>query len=519
MNVLLVVVDALRVDRVGSYDGRPVTPTIDELAADGTVFENAYSTTNATDPALTSLQTGQYPRTHGVLNHGSHVTATEKQRVEETSTLPVALDGRGFATGAFGRPLGRWHRRGFDRYPELSSAHWRLKSLEKAVSGALYSVHPSIGDTISGVYNRLTDRTGSDDESGIVDRFTEFVDDADRFYSLVHLMDTHTPYDVDDDLVEECLERFDYENTPLSAVAEAFPTGSITYNSLQPGGVVNRDNDRWADHEVGVGTALARAQYDAAATEADRTIGALLSALRNRGILEETLVVVLADHGESLGEHDIYFEHHGLYEPTVRVPLIVRPPFDSVDRVSELVTITDVAPTVLDALGRSSSESGSGFESESPLESDFDADGRSLVPLLEGGDSAVENEDGGTATENGTWESRDAVLLEEANTQRFRGIRTADWKYVCAVDGDPQCRYCERAHGSAEQLYDLRADPGETENLVDDRPERATALRERLDDLLARYEPAAGEDDAANRDVEYDDEEEVLDRLESLGYR
>ena len=495
MNVLVVVVDALRTDRVGAYGGRRVTPTIDELAAAGTVFERAYSTTNATDPALTSLQTGRLPRTHGVLNHGSHVTDAEKQAIDSVATLPLALEKQGYDTAAFGRPLGRWHRRGFDRYPELSSAHWQLKSLEKAASSLLYGIHPAIGDTLSRTYNALTDRTGSDDEDGVVAEFTDFLDESEQFYSLVHLMDTHTPYDVDDELVERYLETYDYENRPLSSVAEEFLTGSITANSLTPGGVVNQDNERWADHEMGVGTALARAQYDAAATEADRTIEGLLEALEDRGALEETLVVVLADHGESLGEHWIYFEHHGLYEPTARIPLVVRSPEsdDRVERSAELVNITDIAPTILDALNV-------------PDEQAFDADGQSLQPLLE--------------SEGGIWESRESLLLEEANTQRFRGVRTDRWKYLRAVEGDPTCRYCERPHGEPEQLYDLEADPEETENLAEELPDTLASLRDELDELLSRYEPRSGPSDGSDGDaVEYDDEEEVLDRLESLGYR
>jgi len=297
-------------------------------------------------------------------------------------------------------------------------------------------------------------------------------------------MDTHTPYDVDDELVDSYLERFDYENRPLSAVADEFPAGSITANSLRPGGVVNRDNERWRDHEVGVGTALTRAQYDAAATEADRTIAGLIEALRDRDRLEETLVVVLADHGESLGEHGIYFEHHGLYEPTVRIPLIVRPPAETVARSAELVSIVDVAPTVLEYLDGPS----------------FETDGQSLRPLLEGADG---------------WSSREALLLEEANTQRFRGVRTDRWKYIRAVE-DPTCRYCETTHGDAEQLYDLEADPQETETLLETHPERADELREKLEELLDRHRPPS---DRTERDVDYADEDEVLDRLESLGYR
>ncbi|KDE57457.1 sulfatase [Halostagnicola sp. A56] len=377
----------------------------------------------------------------------------------------------------------------------MSSAHWRLKSLEKSASSLLYGIHPAIGDTLSRTYNALTDRTGSDDEDSVVAEFTDFLDESERFYSLVHLMDTHTPYDVDDELVERYLDTDEYENRPLSALAEEFPTGSITANSLTPGGVVNQDNERWADHEAGVGTALARAQYDAAATEADRTIEGLLEALEDRDLLEETLVVVLADHGESLGEHEIYFEHHGLYEPTTRIPLVVRPPESDagVERSSELVSITDIAPTILDAL-------------DIPDEQAFDADGQSLRPLLEG--------------ESDDWERRESLLLEEANTQRFRGVRTDRWKYLRAVEDDPTCRYCERPHGASEQLYDLEADPEETENLAEKRSDTLATLRDELDDLLARYDPQTGPSDDTDGDsVEYDDEEEVLDRLESLGYR
>ncbi len=484
MNALIVVVDALRTDRVGAYGGRPVTPTMDQLATEGAVFERAYTTINATDPALTSLQTGRVPRTHGVLNHGSHVTEKEKRQVESVQTVPKVLSDSGLDTGAFGRPLGRWHRNGFDRYPELASAHWQRKTAEKSISRFLYGIHPVVGDTISSVYNSVTGRTGSDDETGIVDEFEQFLDTANQFYSFVHLMDTHTPYDVADELVETYLERFEYENRPLSAIAEEFPTGSITANSLKPGGVVNQDNDRWEDHDIGVGTALAKAQYDAAATEADRTISRLLDALQDRNLLEETLIVVLADHGESLGEHGIYFEHHGLYEPTVRIPLIIRPPFETIDRTTELVSITDIAPTVIDLLEQPS----------------FETDGKSLLPLLEGTDG---------------WQSRDAVLLEEANTQRFRGLCTENWKYIEAVQ-DGVCRYCNRTHGDSKQLYDLTNDPLETTNLADTHVDERTEQKQRLTDFLTQYQPA---NTASTDEVQYDDEAEVLDRLESLGYR
>ncbi|WP_081655650.1 sulfatase family protein [Halopiger goleimassiliensis] len=486
MNVVVIVVDALRTDRVACYGGRPVTPTIEEIASEGTVFERAYTTINATDPALTSLTTGQLPQTHGVRNHGSHVTAEEKRRVESVESLPQVLDREGYATGAFGRPLGRWHQRGFSRYPELSDMHWYRQAAENVISSALYGVHPAIGETISSIYNKLTGGKDNEDEDEIVAEFESFVEGNDEFFALVHLMDTHTPYDVDPELVEAYLEEYEYDNQPLSELRDEFPSGSITHNSLQPGGVCNQDNERWADHEVGIGTALLRAQYDAAATEADRTIDELLEVLSASNQLDETLVVVLADHGESLGEHGIYFEHHGLYEPTVRIPLIVRPPFESVDRSTELVSITDVAPTIAEYL-------------DLP---DLDADGTSVRPLLEGTDG---------------WPGRDTLFFEEANTQRFRSVLVDEWKLIRAVD-DPTCRYCETAHGEPIQLYDLESDPDERTNVADDHPDVVRDLEATLDNLIETAEETQDGTDEPE-EIEYDDESEVLERLEELGYR
>lgn len=85
-NVVIVTVDALRADRVGTKMGRQLTSNIDKLASDGVMFENAFSCTNMTDPAMTSLMTGRFPYSHGITHHGAHVSDKEKKRVEQLET-------------------------------------------------------------------------------------------------------------------------------------------------------------------------------------------------------------------------------------------------------------------------------------------------------------------------------------------------------------------------------------------------------------------------------------------------
>jgi len=115
-NVVVVVIDAMRADRVGAIGSeRNLTPNIDSLADEGVVFERAFSCINATDPSITSLHTGRYPRTT-VLHHADLVTDTEKQRIENAPYVPERLSNAGIRTVATGRPMVLWHRRGFDSY-------------------------------------------------------------------------------------------------------------------------------------------------------------------------------------------------------------------------------------------------------------------------------------------------------------------------------------------------------------------------------------------------------------------
>ncbi|WP_159076963.1 sulfatase family protein [Halococcoides cellulosivorans] len=196
-----------------------------------------------------------------------------------------------------------------------------------------------------------------------------------------------------------------------------------------------------------------------------------------------TLYVVLGDHGESFGEHGIYFDHHGLYDATIHVPMILSHPDLPARTVDEFVQHVDIAPTLCDFL----------FDDPLP-----DVDGHSLLGTIRDGDP-----------------TRDAVIVEEAHTQRKAAIRTDRYKYIETVGDSAVCEGCHVVHGGERELYDLRSDPEERENMIERSPETAERLADRLDDWRSthRTEHEASADDREIVDAELEQ------RLRDLGYR
>lgn len=482
-NVVVLVIDALRADRVGAYGShRELTPTIDHLAEQGTVFDRAFSCINTTDPSLTSIHTGRQPRST-VIHHGGLVTDEEKQRIESVEYVPEALSQADIRTIATGRVIGRWHHRGFTDYS------WsNVGATEVKLSETLQNIHPLLHRVLAGLYNRFADplKQASDGESNAVEDFLEKAE-REPFYGFVHLMDTHAWYEADEDLINRLLETYEYPDGDLQEFFDENEESPVVSKLLEP-------NATDADFEVGMARMFAR--YDATVREADQKLKRLIEGLRERNQWDNTALFVLSDHGESLHEHGIYFDHHGLYEQTVHVPLIAHVPGTTSNMVEDLVQLHDLGPTILDLFD---------------LDGLSEADGRSLVGYI--------------ADHIEPPEPRQSVLLEEAHAQRRRGLRTDQYKYIEHLhdkvladfwDTDSfECGYCRCSHGEKVELYDLKEDPGETRNIASDREATVNDLREELEKQLARVSTI----ETIDREVTYEDEEEVMDRLEDLGYR
>jgi arylsulfatase A-like enzyme len=301
-NVVFVVVDTLRPDRLGVYgDGRGLTPFVDSLAERAYVFHRAYAQSSWTNPSVASMLTSRYQSQHNVISFGSVLP-------DEELTLPELLKQRGYATGAVVANILLQPRlgygQGFDHYKV--SARTRTGPLGKPefLKGRADAVNNEAFAWLDGL-------------------------SAPRppVFLYLQYMEPHAPYDPPDAAVQRVLG--DRERPDLTAV------NTRMFASL-PG-----QNDDLAD--------AVATYYDAEVTSLDGDLRALFDGLAQRGVLDNAIVIFTADHGEELNEHGLLGHHQTLYEEVIHVPLLVLatgyPHRTDVDDVVELV---DLAPTIAD---------------------------------------------------------------------------------------------------------------------------------------------------------------------------
>jgi len=424
-NVLLITLDTTRADRIGAYGYRKAeTPHFDALAADGVLFEDTITPTAFTLPSHSSILTGLYPTYHGVrLNGGSALADVH-------TTLAERLAESGYRCGAFVGAFvldGRWGlEQGFEHFDD---------DFEIAGDQRL---------DLSGVQRPANE---------VVDAAVSWLSNGDQrpFFSWVHFYDPHTPYDPP----EPYRSRL----------------GGEKARDLNAGEDVAADTQAhrlraWLDEQ--------NALYDGEIAFADFQIGRLLQWLDDRGLADDTVVVVVGDHGEALGSHGETEHGYFVYDYAVRVPFVVKMPdsgFSGV-QVRQQVRTIDILPTVLDLVG---------------VEGPAMVHGESLLPLMADPDR-----------QSPTYAYSESMAPSlQYGWSALYSLRTSDYKFIEAP---------------RSELYDLRADPGESVNVLADHPEIAEALRAELERV--REESAAGAPEAQQANLD----EQTLSMLASLGY-
>jgi arylsulfatase A-like enzyme len=445
-NVLLVVVDSLRYDATFDRgDWATDTPAIDRLADEGVRFDHCVSQGISTAPAMTAMLTGRYP-----LDYGGHWSLADDQ-----PTFAQEFRRGGYATGAVhSNPYVSSRRnfdRGFDTFHEDTVAFEPDRGLEGTPEKLL-----RLANRLSRVVSRRP-YTPADE---VNDTVLEFVDGAAApWFCWAQYMDVHGPYLGGGD------------PTYLDKVRGELLWRKAAVRS--PEAVTDAEHERL------------RRSYRLEVEYLDEQFGALLDALAGRDVLDETVVILTADHGDEFREHGRYGHGNLPYAELVCVPLVVRfPPGHGVDgtRVGGLVRSLDVLPTALDYAGVPL-----GDAMRERLE------GRSLRPLIEGdvgGD--------GPATRHAITEKR----VRGSDALRI-GVRSPDWSFL--FDGTDE----------STALYDLREDPGEQEDVIDEHPERR-------DEFLAVLESRLDRIDETSAGVSVPAVEEsagVEERLRALGYR
>ncbi len=387
LNVIVISLDALRFDRTG-LGGSKLTPNLDEFQKEAVAFTKASSAAPWTVPSHMAIFTGRWPTHHGVVNKlkpgpdGKELVFMKL--ADEIPTFPDVLATKGWKDVAFTGGAGVSAKFGYNR------GAYEVYLDDKTFAGFDYSGPPAM--------EWLTAHP------------------TDHFFMFFHGYDAHGQHPLVDRTPREAVPG--YTGTMDGSIEEQAKLreeglAAIVNPGDPPKGTISAED-----------TAFLIAVYDAKVQEADARVGTFLAKVKELGLLDKSIIVVMADHGEEFMEHG-YVDHGAtLCDHQLHVPLMIRFPKGEGARVVETpVRTIDIFPTVFDALG---------------VDAPPDVDGKSLIPLLQG-------------------EKVDLPIHAESDYRLFvhlRSTRVDDKKLILDL-GDGQ-----------KNLYDLTADPQETKDLA-----------------------------------------------------
>jgi len=452
-NILLITTDQQRTDSVGAHGSTHVrTPNLDHLAESSVVFDRAFVQNTVCIPSRACIQTGRYTHQHGVRYMESVIDTTPGLPAHEL-TIMERLQAAGYATGATGK-IHMMPERGFD-YLEIvggKGARWTQSTglpigpgplgqryaawLEARAPGAYEKIYeqrrqPEYKKYMCSIVNCLPLEQYV--ETYILEKSIEFMEQPrdNPFFLWCGFCGPHGPHD------------------PPASHAGLYPLDEVKLPDTwetdlgdRPPHLSRRPGPMTTEREEAVRRYIAF--HFCLVTLIDEYVGKLVEALRNRDLLDNTLILYTSDHGEMLGDFG-RFGKANFYEPVVHVPMIVRPPGGCAQRrFNGLMEVMDIAPTVLNYAGV-------------PIPPEMAA--VSFRPILEGGDGGHE-----------------AVLSEyTSNNQNISGkcLVTDRYKYVMWTG----------EHGG--EFYDLQEDPRELRNLYYDPAHRTE--RDRHAELLLTH--------------------------------
>lgn len=442
-NIVFITIDACRARALGCY-GFPknVSPNIDALAKKGTRFTQAYSSHIVTDFSRVSFLGGR----HLVPNDKLDFIITQDVIDGFFDTggkfLQEILREQGYSTYSC-KELSGWRSRGFDYVAtdtyhkktfvkKFSSVVSKIPFFSKLAKSAFYMALPK--KVTDGVRRTVRGKKETKEALSLLKNH----DRDTPFFMYLEYKNTHMPYGVpepfasrfrdvkDDRLFLDVIKDLNFSSELMSFYKTVF------------------------DPRENIADIIGR--YYGAIAYIDSMIGRFVEGLKKQGLYEDTIIVLLSDHGESLTEHDIFFEHCGLYDVTTHVPLIFSGKGINASIGEGFVQLEDVIPTVLSAAGIS-----------------YAPDSFDGSDILSG-------------------KRRDFVFMEESYLQRKQSIRDSRYKFIMAASKKAAlCRRTGKVQGGVVELYDLVNDPDEKHNLVKEKQEvvvkMATRLRQKVADL------------------------------------
>ncbi len=314
-NVILITLDTVRADHLGCYGySRPTTPNLDQLAKECVRFSRAFAQSSYTPPSHASILTSRYPSSHGLFGW-------EWKLPGEVPTLAEVLKEGRYQTAMFS-PLGMGQGNALNQgFETVAENYGEAMGYSLPIEGAQFPYKVPPANVVLGYFDRW--------QASL---------EARPFFSWIHLYDAHRPYSIFDDTRTFCEDKKN-------------PFG----------------NDTMADYQLtpekrsarGIGEAQAKYlidRYDSGLLDLDRKVGKLIADLRAKGTLDQSILVITADHGEAFTEfEEEWFTHDPfVFDPVTHVPLLIRFPDGKFGgkTVDHLAQSIDIMPTILDYLGR-----------------------------------------------------------------------------------------------------------------------------------------------------------------------
>lgn len=426
MKTILIDIDSLRPDHLGCYGYfKETSPEIDSLAEDSLVFENAYTCASPSLPSRAGVFSGRYPESNEVVTHGP-----EGQEMNSPYNWSYGRkkEWDGDLKNWWNLPELLFHNEinccavsSFGRYP----VPWLFRTWDEFIQPRS-SMENGTHATVDGKKVR--------------EKALNWLEDnlEEGFFLYVQFWDPHIPCMRSEEEIEEIsselpeyLEEADFESEgPRSAEKKDL-----------------EDRDDLKETVQG---------YDAEIRHVDTQIGKIMDFLKEKGLYEETNVILTGDHGEEFGEHGVFREHWSSFEGTQRIPLIAKLQDEEPGRVEEKVSNIDIAPTVADLYG---------------LEKPEKWVGKSIKERLE----------------NSNWEK--TLLTMHGLYTAQRALITDRYKYVKTLHPGIRPELDE------EMLFDLEKDPHEQEDISDSKKglkqDLKRLMKEKVEERVREEDPVS----------------------------
>jgi len=423
MNIIIIMIDSLRNDHLGCFGNDWIeTPNLDRFAEDAVIFDNAYPEGLFTLPVRTSLFTGNFTLNNRPWAYMTHFDVTLAEILDEYDYVSA------FITDVYHyfKPSGNFHRgfhswqfiRGQESDAYISAPHG--KNLDDYLKPAMRG---SMSHRLLDQYLRNTAHFQTEDDYFAARIFDESIrwcetnaGHHEKFFLMVDCFDPHEPWDPP--------PPFDTKYTDPK-----YKGPRLMHPKYGP---VDWMTDEELEYVKGL--------YAGEVSFVDKRVGLFLDKLSDLGLMENSLVMVMSDHGHPHGDHgSIMKTPQNLYSELIRIPLMIRFPDKRFagKRIESLVQVVDIAPSILDIIGQS--------------EESLAMQGKSFLPLIEGKQQKI----------------REYAHIGIFNTED-RCIRNEEWSFIHRPDGIP------------EELYNLKEDPAEKVNVADRYPEEAKALSSHL---------------------------------------